>query len=135
MKYILFFIMIFFHIVDDFYLQTLGTGVLAKFKQKSWWKENCPDELYANDYKIALLIHGFSWSFMISLPALVYRTVIGCNDQFYVFYAVLLILNTIIHAAIDDGKANKLRLSLISDQVLHIMQITYTYLALAHLFW
>ena len=38
MKYIILIIMIFLHIVDDFYLQ----GVLAKFKQKDWWKENYP---------------------------------------------------------------------------------------------
>lgn len=132
MRYILFFVMIFCHIVDDYYLQ----GVLAKLKQKSWWKENSPNELYRNDYKIALLTHGFSWAFMISLPLLVYYTVVGCTYQFYVLYAVMLILNTLIHAAIDDQKANKLRINLIADQVLHFIQITYTYgfLTFAYLF-
>lgn len=33
---------IFFHIVDDYYLQ----GWLASAKQKSYWKENAPDKLY-----------------------------------------------------------------------------------------
>lgn len=38
--------MIFFHIVDDYYLQ----GWLAHTKQKSWWEKNAPDELYKHDY-------------------------------------------------------------------------------------
>ena len=127
MKYILFFIMIFFHIVDDFYLQTLGAGILAKLKQKAWWKENYPDDLYINDYKIALLIHGFSWSFMTSLPLLVYYTATGCSNRFYLAYAMLLVFNTLMHAVIDDNKANRLRISLLTDQIFHLIQIAYTY--------
>lgn len=57
-------LMIFMHIVDDYYLQ----GWLASAKQKKWWEENAPDKLYENDYAWALLMHAFSWSFMIMLP-------------------------------------------------------------------
>ncbi len=40
-------LMIFCHIVDDYYLQ----GILAKMKQKMWWKENAPDNIhYKYDY-------------------------------------------------------------------------------------
>ena len=58
-------LMIFAHIVDDYYLQ----GVLAKMKQKSWWEQNAPDEKYKNDYKIALMCHAWSWAIMITIPA------------------------------------------------------------------
>lgn len=56
--------MIFFHIVDDYYLQ----GWLASAKQKKWWEENAPQPLYKYDYIWALLMHSFSWAFMIMLP-------------------------------------------------------------------
>ena len=60
--------MVFMHIVDDFYLQ----GILANMKQKSWWEKNAPQEMYKNDYLMALIIHGYSWSFMIHLPIMVF---------------------------------------------------------------
>lgn len=56
--------MVFCHIVDDYYLQ----GILAKLKQKSYWELNAPDKKYENDYRMALLMHSISWSFMIMLP-------------------------------------------------------------------
>ena len=59
-----FILMIFCHIVDDYYLQ----GWLASAKQKQWWKDNAPDKLYRFDYIWALIMHSFSWSFMIMLP-------------------------------------------------------------------
>jgi len=40
--------MFFLHIIDDFKLQ----GILADFKQKSWWKKNYPNELYKYDWII-----------------------------------------------------------------------------------
>ena len=56
MNYILLLIgMLFFHIVDDYYLQ----GFLASAKQKSWWEKNNPNPLYKNDYIIALVEHAF----------------------------------------------------------------------------
>ena len=57
-------LMIFCHIVDDYYLQ----GWLASAKQKKYWKENAPEKLYRYDYIWALIMHSFSWSFMIMLP-------------------------------------------------------------------
>ena len=35
-------IMVFLHIVDDYYLQ----GVLATMKQKDWWIKNAPNKKY-----------------------------------------------------------------------------------------
>ena len=42
MKILVLFLMLFLHVVDDYYLQ----GILASMKQKSWWQKNAPDNLY-----------------------------------------------------------------------------------------
>ena len=120
------FIMIFLHIVDDYYLQ----GLLAKLKQKKWWEENYPQAIYKEDYKTALRVHGFSWSFMIMLPTLVsifYRGM--TQDAKCVFvYIALLLANTIVHGHIDDLKANKYSMSLSADQLLHLLQIIVSWI-------
>ena len=71
-QFFVFIMMIFCHIIDDFYLQ----GILAKLKQKNWWKENAPDSLYKNDYMAALIIHSLSWSIMITIPYLNFLTIV-----------------------------------------------------------
>lgn len=114
-------LMIFLHIVDDYYLQ----GILAKLKQKTWWEENAPNKLYKNDYKIALFMHAFSWSFMIMIP--IWVSVIMRNDSLIAFIIIFLI-NVLLHAIIDHLKANALKINLITDQILHIMQIIVTWL-------
>jgi hypothetical protein len=111
------FSMIFLHIVDDYYLQ----GILAKMKQKSWWEENAPQEQYKHDYKVALIMHAFSWSFMIMIPYLF----IGINE--YVACGAVLV-NATIHAIIDDLKANKKMINLVQDQTAHILQVFVTWL-------
>ena len=110
-------LMIFLHIVDDYYLQ----GWLASAKQKSWWEDNAPEEMYKHDYICALLIHGFSWSFMIMLP-------IAYMESFdvTVWFAVSLIGNALIHLIVDNAKANKKAINLITDQCIHILQIIIT---------
>lgn len=115
------FIMIFLHIVDDYYLQ----GLLAKLKQKKWWKENYPQAIYKEDYKTALRIHGFSWSFMIMLPTLVSIFYRGMTQDVKCLcvYIVLLLANTVVHGYIDNSKANKYNMSLSVDQSLHLLQI------------
>lgn len=113
-------LMLFLHIIDDFCLQPI---VLNKLKQKSWWEQNAPDPLYKNDYKIALLIHSFSWAFSIMLP-------IAIQMQFQPtrrFYAAL-IINALLHAWIDDAKANRHAFNLIQDQCLHIFCIIATFI-------
>lgn len=112
-------LMIFMHIVDDYYLQ----GWLASAKQKKWWQENAPQKLYRRDYIMALVMHSFSWAFMIMLP-------IAIDRQFEVswIYAVALIVNATIHGIVDNLKANKLKINLIQDQSIHIMQIVITFI-------
>ena len=117
MKIFILFMMIFTHIVDDYYLQ----GILAKMKQRKWWKENAPDELYKHDYIVALITHAFSWSFMITLP-----TLIVSNE--YILMCCYILINTAFHAYIDNEKANKLSISLVQDQICHLCQIAVLWL-------
>ena len=114
-------LMIFLHIVDDYYLQ----GILASMKQKSWWEKNAPDPLYKNDYRIALLEHAFSWTFMIMLPIAVCM-LIGYNIP-TIYYFALFIFNFFCHAFVDNEKANKKTINLIIDQTIHLIQIALTW--------
>ena len=113
----LFWLMIFLHIIDDYKLQ----GILANFKQKQWWIENAPDTLYEYDYIWALLIHSFSWSFMIMLPIAYVM-----NFNITLLFSIVFIANVLIHALVDDLKANKRKINLIQDQTFHLIQICIT---------
>lgn len=110
-------LMIFCHIIADYNLQ----GWLASAKQKSYWEQNAPDKKYAHDYIIALIMHSISWSFMIMLP-------IAYVQQFNVgfIFFIAFVLNVIIHAFVDDLKANKMIINLYQDQWLHMVQIFLT---------
>ena len=110
--------MIFMHIVDDYYLQ----GVLAKMKQSKWWKENAPEKLYKYDYIVALIMHAVSWTFMIMLP-IAHKIGFDLNWVFYIVFAI----NVIIHAFVDNAKANAGSINLIVDQIYHIFQIICTF--------
>ena len=110
--------MLFCHVVDDYYLQ----GWLASTKQKEWWEKNAPNPLYRYDYLMALFMHGFSWAFMITLPILINSILFGGN-----YHPLLLLGNALIHSYIDNEKANKKSINLITDQLLHIIQIITTW--------
>lgn len=115
--------MIFCHIIDDYKLQ----GILASMKQKQWWKENASQDLYKYDYLVALIMHSISWSFMIMFPIALYKHfVLG------VPFIIAFILNVFCHAYIDDLKANKKKINLIIDQLIHIVQIAVTAIILIH---
>lgn len=121
MKIALLIFMIFAHITDDYYLQ----GWLASAKTKNWWKKNAPDKLYNKDYIMALFCHSLSWSIMVFLPILIYSLYNHIDLNW--FYLVLPI-NLIIHAIIDDLKVNKFKINLIIDQSIHFIQIFITWL-------
>jgi hypothetical protein len=110
--------MIFLHIVDDYYLQS---NLLSLLKQKKYWEENAPDTKYKYDYIWALIMHAFSWAFMIMLP-------IGFLKGFYVdvTFVIIFISNVLIHAVVDHIKANKLKINLWTDQLIHMIQIIIT---------
>ena len=110
-------LMIFCHIVDDYYLQ----GILASLKQKKFWKEKAPEKMYKYDYIWALIVHAFSWAFMIMLPI-----AFVMNFQIDLLFGIIFGLNVVIHAIIDNEKANKFRINLWVDQLIHLAQIAGT---------
>ena len=116
--------MLYLHIVDDYYLQ----GFLASAKQKEWWTKNYPDDLYKHDYIIALIEHGFSWTIAVmTIPAisLLYRNITDWNHT--LLFAVVFLVNWFMHCCIDDLKANKKCVSLVTDQILHFDQVYITW--------
>lgn len=124
-KWFVLLLMIFFHIVDDYYLQAIGP--LASMKQKKWWEENYPQKIYKYDYLVALLMHSLSWAFMVMLPISIYRS-LDIDGAF----VILFIVNTAIHAFTDNAKANWLLINLSVDQSVHIFQILNTFLVLMY---
>ena len=109
--------MIFCHVIADYNLQ----GWLATAKQKSYWKENAPDQMYKHDYICALVMHSFSWTFMIMLP-LMYAVGFKVNS----FLLFLFISNVLMHAITDNFKANTKVINLWQDQSIHMFQIVIT---------
>lgn len=114
-----YFAMIFLHIINDFFLQ----GILASMKQKAWWRnQEGYKDMYQDDYIVALMMHSFSWAFMIMLP--IY---FAMKFELSWFYIIALFVNVFIHSIVDDLKANKMKISLFTDQTIHLCQITWTY--------
>lgn len=111
--------MILFHIIDDFVLQPIS---LSNLKQKKWWKkqEGYSDK-YKDDYKVALAIHSISWSIMIHIPLVIMFPSLG-----QLALLISFIVNAVIHYFIDDLKANKLKINLFEDQMVHFCQIFTT---------
>lgn len=120
---ILFLSMLFCHIVDDYYLQ----GWFASAKQKKWWENNAPNPLYKNDYIMALIEHAFSWTFMIHVPIIVYSIIVRCLPNIFLFL-VIFIINWLVHMVTDNIKANLMKINLIQDQWIHIVQIFVTWI-------
>ena len=118
MKIFIFLSMIFCHIIDDYKLQP---PLLNTLKQRSWWQENAPDPLYKHDYLMALFMHATSWSFMTHLPVALYQH-FNVGTQFLISFAI----NLLIHAFVDDLKANRHKINLVTDQLFHLLQITIT---------
>jgi hypothetical protein len=119
------FLMLFLHVVDDYYLQ----GILAKLKQKSWWEENAPNSLYKNDYICALAVHAFSWSFVITLPWFIIAF-LSLDTGLIIFLILGYLCNTFIHALVDHMKANEQVINLLKDQQIHFYQIITTWVIL-----
>ena len=106
------------HLVADYTLQ----GWLANGKQKAWWRRNCAEEIldkYRYDYIAALVCHSLYWSIFVC-------SVFYKSSLFLAAIAV----NTLVHAVIDDLKANRMKINLIADQLLHLSQILVTFAVL-----
>lgn len=111
--------MILLHIIDDFVLQPIS---LSNLKQKKWWeKQEGYSDKYKDDYKVALAIHSISWSIMIHIPLVIIFPSLG-----QLALLISFIVNAVIHYYIDDLKANKLKINLFEDQMVHFWQICTT---------
>lgn len=111
--------MILLHIIDDFVLQPIS---LSNLKQKKWWeKQEGYSDKYKDDYKVALAIHSISWSIMIHIPFVIMFPSLG-----QLALLISFIVNAVIHYYIDDLKANKLKINLFEDQMVHFWQICTT---------
>lgn len=109
--------MIFCHIIADYNLQ----GWLATAKQKVWWQTNASSERYKYDYIMALLMHSFGWTFLVMLPIALYF-----NFIITPMFIVMFLINIVLHAYIDNLKANRYCINLVVDQILHLVQIAAT---------
>lgn len=116
--------MIYLHILDDFKLQ----GMLSDLKQKEFWEKNYPDKLYRYDYITSLFIHGLQWSISITIPIIVYLYYHGELNVLSIDIFIAIMLNTLLHGYIDHLKANKHSISLLEDQLMHMMQIIIVWL-------
>ena len=110
--------MIFLHNIADYLVQT---KFIAKFKQRKNWEEYDTKGYYKYDYIVILLVHSFSWSIITFFPILF-------EFQNVMDYSIIVIGNTLIHAYIDDLKCNKLKINLIQDQLIHILQIVLIFI-------
>lgn len=115
--------MIFFHIIADFNIQ----GILAQMKQKSFYDQyRYRVNLYRYDHIVALLMHSFSWTFMIHIPGIMYLILMGKWSMFeneWTVYLIFFIVHMIMHALTDHAKANWYLINLVMDQTIHILQI------------
>lgn len=117
----LFFACLLLHLVADFTLQ----GCLANMKQKSWWEElfkNSTEDckLFMMDYKCALICHSLYWTLVTFAPIIFFMKITPMA------MAILVVTNTIMHAMVDDTKANYQVINLWIDQIIHLFQIVLT---------
>lgn len=117
-------LMILIHVIADFHLQ----GIMAQMKQKSWWTEQierAPEkdrkemrEMYGHDHVPVLLLHGFEWTILVSLPILYLSDwTLPPIMWFFLFCMVA------YHALFDHMKCNLDCINLVQDQFLHMLQI------------
>lgn len=111
--------MLFCHVFDDYKLQA---GVLNNLKQKKWWREQPEyNECYRYDYIVGLIMHSISWSFMIMLPLAIYL-----SFNITLPFVIIFLCNVLVHAVVDDLKANRKVINLVVDQAVHMVQIAAT---------
>ena len=119
-------LMILCHLFADYPLQ----GWLAQAKAKAYWK----DTKTPNDWVMALLCHATMWGIMIYLPIII----IGETDFggfIELMFWLTLPLNICGHFLIDNAKANEHKISLITDQICHLIQIVITWSFYVLLLW
>ena len=108
--------MLFAHVIADYTLQ----GNFVFLKTKKFWVEQGKNE---NSFIPALIAHSFLVSFCISLP--LYMADVTESKM-----VASIIINTIIHSIVDHLSANSNKFGLITDQLIHVIQIVLTYIVL-----
>ena len=116
----LFLFMVLLHFFADFTLQ----GILADLKRKSWWRAQCQkhgvaSSMYEYDHICGLVCHSLYWSLLTFSPLIFLRASA-------LQALALVVINTAIHAVIDNAKANQYKINLSQDQLLHLAQIAFT---------
>lgn len=111
------------HILSDFCLQPI---CLSQMKCKSWWIKECEKnnvnfKEYQSDYIVALIMHSISWAIMILFPFVFFMDV----DELLLLK--LFLINTGVHAFVDDLKANRYKINLWTDQFIHLWQMLITF--------
>jgi hypothetical protein len=111
------------HILSDFWLQPI---CLSQMKCKSWWIKECEKnnvnfKKYQSDYIVALIMHSISWAIMILFPFVFFMDV----DELLLLK--LFLINTGVHAFVDDLKANRYKINLWTDQFIHLWQMLITF--------
>ena len=123
------------HLIADYFLQ----GCLSDLKQKRWWDEqlkkyfqeyNGKDktfawqdflrEKYKYDYMAGLFCHALMWSIVTFFPLMWF-----CSA--WTFFH-LVFTNWMIHAVVDQAKANIHCFNLVQDQLIHLAQVIATVL-------
>lgn len=114
-------LMLLAHFFADFHLQ----GILADMKQEQWRKrQEGYNSKYKYDYVAALAIHSAEWTLWVMIPLfLLPHLDLG-------IFLLLAALNMVIHSLTDNSKANYKDINLIQDQIIHLMQIAFTYAAM-----
>lgn len=114
-------LMLLAHFFADFHLQ----GILADMKQEQWWKkQDGYNSKYKYDYVAALAIHSAEWTLWVMMPPLVFLSHIDLG-----IFLLLAALNMVVHSLTDNSKANYKDINLIQDQIIHLVQIAFTYAA------
>lgn len=118
MKALILFTMIFLHIVGEFYLQ----GMLAKMKKKRWWYRHEPEDGGRYNHIAALIIHGYSWSFIVHLP---FTGLIVLCDMFdcMAVLSLSLLSHAVLHALLANDRINHDFLDFADEQACHVAQV------------
>ena len=122
-----FLLVLFLHVFADFNMQIGGT--LHNLKSKDWWvgitaksvwgSANEQYRKYKYDYLVGLIAHASEWTFVTFLPILWNTSALLAMSIYFP--------NVAVHAYIDHLKANRYKINLWQDQLLHLAQIILTF--------
>lgn len=110
--YVLLLMMVLLHVIEDFHMQ----GIMASMKQKTFWQEY--PKMYSHDWIPVVLLHGMEWATVVALPC-----ILASWFDVSAWFVLTVVAMGLVHAYVDHLKANSLRINLIMDQAVHIVQI------------